>query len=184
MSYPEQKSFATAAACTAACPFPAIHLATALGELARLNLSMYGVVLAGARENREDITSSKTTYPLAWNQAAALPSLAVPMGAHTVALIDLTLQTTATLNRLAFASYVEMARQASAGMTAMGRSAWIADATTQVASDVPEHSPAAALGAPAVVRDIAREVAGSTPAAALPASRRRRSPSPGSRASS
>ncbi|CAG9267971.1 hypothetical protein C7402_10384 [Paraburkholderia unamae] len=161
-----------------------MHLATAFGDLARLNLSMYGVVLAGAPETGENIASSRAADPFAWHQAAALPSLAVPLGAYAVALIDMALQTSATLNRLAFAGCVEMARQASVAITAIGSGAWIADAMTTAASEVPERSSSVAVEAPTVARNIAREVVDSAPADVLPVSRRRRSPSPRSRASS
>ncbi|CAG9252248.1 hypothetical protein PUN4_180135 [Paraburkholderia unamae] len=145
---------------------------------------MYGVVLAGAPENRENLALSKTTGPFAWSQAGMLPSLAVPFSAYTVALIDLTLQTSVTLNRLAFDGYAGMVRHALAAITAMGSGARIADVRTKAASEVPERSSSIATEAPVAVLDIARKVADSAPAAALPASRRQRSRSPRSRASS
>ena len=184
MSIPEQKLFATSAACAAAFPIPVIQLAAAYGELARLNLSMYGVVLAGARENRETIPSSTKADPLAWHHAEALPSLSVPFAACTVALTGLMLQTAVALNRLALDGCVEMGRHATAAIAAMGGSARIADAATKAASQVPDDSRYSAAVTPTgVAPGIAREIADPSVRSA-PRASGRRSPSPKSRASS
>ena len=182
MSIPDQKLFATSAACAAAFPIPAIQLAAAFGELARLNLSMYGVVLAGVRENRETIPSLTAADSLSWSQTEALPSLGVPFTAYAVALTDLMLQTVATLNRLALDGCVAMGRHATAAIAAMGESARIADAATKAASQVPDDSRCSTVATP-VAPGIAREIADPS-AESAPRASRRRSPSPRSRASS
>lgn len=184
MSITEQKLFATSAAWAAAFPIPAIQLTAAFGELARLNLSMYGVVLAGARENQQTAPSWTTVDPLAWHHAEALPSFALPFAGWTVALTDLMFQTAAALNRLALDGCVEMGRHATAVIATIGESARSADAVPKAASQIPDDIRCSMVAtSPGVAPRIAREVADPSTESA-PRAGRRRSPSPRIRASS
>lgn len=184
MSTPEQKLFTPSAVCAAAFPIPAIQVAAAFGELARLNLSMYEVVLAGARENRETVLLSTTVEPPAWHHVEAQPSLTIPFTACRVALTVLMLQTAAALNRLALDGCAEMDREATAAIAAMGRSARAADAAPEAASQVFDDARCStAATPPGVAPDIALDAAGPA-AGAEPRAGRRQNPSSRHRASS
>lgn len=126
-STPQQKAFATTIACATALPVHAGHLAVGLSELARLNLSMYGAVLAGAQKNRENMLSSRTTDLLAWIPGNMMPSLAAQWAAHISALMEMALQTTGTLNRFAIVGYVETVQHATAIFTAIARRSVLVD---------------------------------------------------------
>jgi len=122
VSIPKQTAFATTEACATAFPVLAGHLVVGFSELARLNLSMYGAVLAGAQKNREGVLSLQTPELFAWPPGNMMPSIVAQWAADTRALLDMTLQTTATLNRFAVASYVETVQHATAICTAIARS--------------------------------------------------------------
>lgn len=119
MSCSEEKSFATTAARAAAFPILAGHLVAGFSELARLNLSMYASVLAGAQNKRESMPPSQTPEPLAWNRAGTMLPFAAQFAAHTSAMMDMTLQTSAALNRLAIEGVVETIQHATAVIAAM-----------------------------------------------------------------
>ncbi|WP_233888730.1 hypothetical protein [Paraburkholderia flagellata] len=177
MSIPEQKSFATSAACAAAYPIPAIELAAAFGALARYNLSMYGVVLAGAPNRRESMPSAQTPEPLAWNQAGWMPPFAAQFAVHTSAVMDMTLQMSAALNRLALNGYVETARHATAAIATIARSLRVTDAMMKESSPAPNDSACAVDAmAPAASQHITRKKTDSFNGPA-PTGRRRRNPS-------
>ena len=177
MSIPEQKSFAASAACAAAFPIPAIQLAAAFGALARLNLFMYGVVLARVPNRRENTPSAQTPELLAWNQAGWMPPFAAQFAVHPSAVMDMTLQMSAALNRLALNGYVETARHATAAIATIARSLRATDAMMRESSPAP-HDSACAVDAmaPAASQDITRKKADSVNGPA-PTGRRRRSPS-------
>jgi hypothetical protein len=175
VSSPEKQLFATSAACAAAFPILAGHLVAGFSELERLNVSMYGALLAGAENNCESTQPSKTLEPVAWNQAGAFPPFAAQFAAHSSAVMDMTLQTSAALNRLALDGYVETVRHATAVIAAIARSLRITDAMMKAASPAPDDSGCAvAAMPPAVLQDITRKEAGSV-AGAVSTGRRRRS---------
>jgi hypothetical protein len=117
MSIPQQKSFATTTAFLAAFPILAGHVAAGFSEHARVNLSVYGAVLAGAQKNRGRILSSQSTEQVTPTLANMLLSLVV----HTGVLMGMALQTSATLNQTALDGYVDAVRQATASFAAMAR---------------------------------------------------------------
>ncbi|MCG5078302.1 hypothetical protein [Paraburkholderia tagetis] len=121
MSIPHQNAFATREACATAFPVLA-RLAVGFSELARLNLSMYGAVLAEAQKSRESVLSLQTSELFAWLPGNLMLSIAAQWGADTSAMMDMALQTTATLNRFAFASYVETVQHATGMCTSIPRS--------------------------------------------------------------
>ncbi|MEM5314258.1 hypothetical protein [Paraburkholderia sp. JHI869] len=177
MSSPEKQSFATTAACAAAFPILAGHLVAGFSELARLNVSMYGALLAGAENHRESTQPPKTLDPFAWNRAGTLPPVAAQFAAHTSAVMDMTLQTSAALNRLALDGYVETVRHATAAIAAIARSLRITDAMMTAASPSSDDSGCSvAAMAPAALQDTTCKEAESV-AAAVSTGRKRRSQS-------
>jgi hypothetical protein len=177
VSSPEEKKFATTAACAAAFPFLAGHLFAGFGELARLNLSMYAAVLASAQNRRESILLSQGPEALAWIQAGTMPPLAAQFAAHASAMMDVTLQTSAALNRLSLNGYVEAVRHATAAIAVIARSLTVTDAMMKSAGSAPDDSGSASVAMPAgAVRDIARKDADAVEGVA-PIRRRRRSQS-------
>ncbi|WP_213309045.1 hypothetical protein [Paraburkholderia sacchari] len=119
VSSSKEKSFATTAACAAAFPILAGHLVAGFSELARLNLSMYASVLAGAQNRRESMPPSQMPEPLVWNRAGTMLPFAAQFAVQTSAVMDMTLQTSAALNRLAIDGFVETIRHATAAIAAM-----------------------------------------------------------------
>ncbi|MCP3728430.1 hypothetical protein M3I53_35885 [Paraburkholderia sp. CNPSo 3272] len=109
MSSPKVKSFATSAACAAASPVIAGCLVAGFSELARLNLSMYEASLVGAKNTRDNILPSQTPRARAWNLTGSLPPFAAQFFATPGAALDITLQTSSSLYRLALEGYVETA---------------------------------------------------------------------------
>ncbi|WP_028221594.1 hypothetical protein [Paraburkholderia oxyphila] len=177
MSSSEEKSFATTAAGAAAFPLLAGHLVAGFSELALLNLSMYASVLAGAQNKRESMPPSQTPEPLAWNRAGTMLPFAAQVAAHTSAVMDMTLQTSTAVNRLALDGYVETVRHATAAIAAMVRSLRVADAMMKSPGPAPDDSGCAiATMPPAALRDIARTDTDSV-AGVAPTGRRQRSQS-------
>ncbi len=120
---------------------------------------------------------SQTPEPLAWSPTGTFLPFAAQFAAHTSVMVDMTLQTSAGLNRLALDGYVETVRHATAAVAAMARSLRVADGMMKSASPAPEDSGCAvAAMARAALREIARKDVESV-AGVAPTGRRQRSQS-------
>ncbi|WP_296652749.1 hypothetical protein [Paraburkholderia sp.] len=176
MTGSDQRTFATTAACAAAFPFLAGHMVAGFSELARLNLSMYAAVLVGVQNNRESLLPLQTPVPHAWSQTGGLPPFAAQFAVPTSTVIEMTLQTSAALNRFALDGYVETVRHATAAIAAMARSVRIVDVMMKSAIPVSDDSDCAVAAIPpATLQDSARKDVDSV-AGAAPTARRRRRP--------
>ncbi|WP_324160957.1 hypothetical protein [Paraburkholderia sp.] len=177
MSSPQEKSFATTAASAAAFPILAGHLVAGFSELARLNLSMHAAVLAVAQNRHESVLPSQRPETLAWSQAGTMPPFAAQYIAHTSAMMDMTLRTSAALNQLVLDGYVESVRHATAAVASIGRSLTVTDGVMKSPSPDPDDSRCAVAAMPAAaLQDSVHKDADSV--SGVPATgRRRRSPS-------
>ncbi|MEX3962815.1 phasin family protein [Paraburkholderia sp. EG286B] len=177
MSSPEKQSFATAAACTAAFPILAGHLVAGFSELARLNLSMHAAVLAVAQNRHESLLRSQSPDTLAGNQAGTMPPFAAQFVEHTSAMMDMTLQTSAALNRLFLDGYVEAVRHATATVAAIATSLKVTDAVVKSPGLDPADTRCAVTAQPAAaLQDSMRKHADSGESVSA-TGRKRRSPS-------
>jgi hypothetical protein len=177
VSSPEEKSFATTAASAAASPILAGHLVAGFSELARLNLSMYAAVLAVAQNRHESMLPSQRPETLAWNQAGTMPPFAAQFVTHMSAMMDMTLQTSAAMNRLFLDGYFETVRHVTAAVASIARSLTVTDGVMKSPSPDPDDSCCAVAAMPAAaLQDSVHKDADSV--SGVPATgRRRRSPS-------
>ncbi|CAD6528647.1 hypothetical protein LMG27952_02255 [Paraburkholderia hiiakae] len=77
-------------------------------ELTRLNLAMYSARLTGTQNTRDGILPPQTRGPRAGNRAVGLPLFADQFVASPSAVLEMTLQTSTSLNRLALEGYVAL----------------------------------------------------------------------------
>jgi len=144
VSSPEEKFVATTAARAAAFLVLAGRLVAGFSELARSN----GASLVGAQNARDNIPPSQTLRARTPNRTGSLPPFAAQFFATPGAPLEITLQTSTSLYRLALKGYVETVRGATVVIAPATSSLGVTGAVAKSADPVPDRSACTVVAPP------------------------------------
>ena len=173
-------SFATIYETTAMNPVVvSARVFASLSELARLNMDTCRCVFSGAVLHWESALQAQTPEQFVRQQADAWPWLAMQIAGYTRGWLDIALEATASLGRIASDRHDEHAQHLGTALDGMARCARGVDAMLKVL----KAAPGDVDGAPAA-QPQAFAGADADRTSTLPAASKRRSPSPERRQSS